>query len=88
VHALKASGDPKDKEAVRTAFAKTNLETVVGKVDFTTGPVPGITKTPLVAGQWRRTKTGKYKYELRVTYKGSTSGFEVQDEFKLLSELS
>jgi branched-chain amino acid transport system substrate-binding protein len=88
VHALKTSGDPKDKEAVRSAFAKTNIDTVVGKVDFTTGPVQGITKTPLVAGQWRRTKTGKYKYDLRVTYKGSTSGFEVQDEFKLLSELS
>jgi len=88
VHALKASEDPKDKEAVRAAFAKTKLETVVGNVDFTTGPVQGIAKTPLVAGQWRRTKTGKYKYDLRVTYKGSTPGFEVQDEFKLLSELS
>ncbi len=88
VHALKTSGDPKDKEAVRTAFAKTNLETVVGKVDFTSSAIPGITKTPLVAGQWRRTKTGKYKYDLRVTYKGSATGFEVQDEFKLLSELS
>jgi branched-chain amino acid transport system substrate-binding protein len=88
VHALKASGDPKDKEAVRSAFAKTSVDTVVGKVDFTSGPVPGITKTSLVAGQWRRTKTGKYKYDLRVTYKGATTGFEVQDEFKLLSELS
>lgn len=88
VHALKTSGDPKDKEAVRAAFAKTRLETVVGNVDFTAGPVQGIAKTPLVAGQWRRTKTGKYKYDLRVTYKGSTPGFEVQDEFKLLSELS
>jgi branched-chain amino acid transport system substrate-binding protein len=88
VHALKASGDPKDKEAVRSAFAKTRLDTVVGKVDFTTGPVPGIAKTALVAGQWRRTKSGKYKYDLRVTYKGAATGFEAQDEFKLLSELS
>ncbi|CCD96122.1 putative ABC transporter, substrate-binding protein [Bradyrhizobium sp. ORS 375] len=88
VNALKTSGDPKNKEAVRAAFAKTKLDTVVGTVDFASGPVQGIAKTPLVAGQWRRTKTGKYKYDLRVTYKGSTSGFEVQDEFKLLSELS
>jgi branched-chain amino acid transport system substrate-binding protein len=88
VHALKASGDPKNKEAVRNALADTKVDTVIGQVDFTTGPVPGITKTPLVGGQWRRTKKGKYKYDLRVTYKGSTKGFEVQDRFKLLSELS
>jgi branched-chain amino acid transport system substrate-binding protein len=73
---------------VRNAFAKTKVDTVIGQVDFTTGPVPGITKTPLVGGQWRRTKKGKYKYDLRVTYSGSTKGFEVQDRFKLLSELS
>ncbi len=88
VSALMACGDPKDKEALRSALAKTKVDTVVGKVDFTSGPVPGITKTPLVAGQWRRNKTGKYKYDLRVTYKGSALEFEVQDEFKLLSELS
>lgn len=88
VAALRASGNPKDREAVRSALAALNIDTVVGKVDFTTGPIPGITKTPLVAGQWRRARSGKYKYDLVVTYNGSSAPFEVEDEFKLLSELA
>jgi branched-chain amino acid transport system substrate-binding protein len=88
VAALKASGDPKDKEALRAAVGTLKLETVVGKVDFTSSQVPGIAKTPLVAGQWRKAKAGKYKYDLVVTYKGSDSPFEVEDDFKLLSELA
>lgn len=84
---LKASGDPKDKKAVQAALAKLALETVVGKVDFASAKVPGLTSTPLVAGQWRKAKGGKFKYDLVVTYKGSDSPFQVEDEFKLLSEL-
>jgi branched-chain amino acid transport system substrate-binding protein len=87
VAGLKASGDPKDREAVRSALGKTTLDTVVGKVDFAGAAVPGLTKTPLVAGQWRKAKSGKYKYDLVITYKGSDSAFEVEDEFKLLSQL-
>jgi branched-chain amino acid transport system substrate-binding protein len=88
VAALKASGAPKDREAVRNALAALKLDTVVGTVDFSNTLVPGITKTPLVAGQWRKTKGGKYNYDLVVTHNGSSAPFEVEDEFKLLSELS
>lgn len=88
VNALKASGDPKDREAVRSALAELELDTVVGKVDFASSPVPGLTKTALVAGQWRLAKSGNYKYDLVVTYNGSSAPFEVEDEFKLLSELA
>jgi branched-chain amino acid transport system substrate-binding protein len=84
---LKASGDPKDKAALQAALAKLNLETVVGKVDFASSQIPGLASTPLVAGQWRKVKNGKFKYDLVVTYKGSDSPFKVEDEFKLLSEL-
>nr|WP_295887956.1 ABC transporter substrate-binding protein [uncultured Devosia sp.] len=87
IHALVASGNPKDREAVRSALAAAKLETVVGLVDFTNSQVPGITKTPLVAGQWRRAKSGPYKYDLVVTYNGSSAPFALEDEFKLLSEL-
>ncbi len=87
VAGLKAAGDPKDREAVRSALGKLKLDTVVGNIDFTAGPVPGITKTPLVGGQWRKAKSGKYMYELVVTYNGSSAPFDVQDEFKLLSDL-
>ena len=85
---LKAAGDPKDKKAVQAALSKLTLDTVVGKVDFASAKVPGLASTPLVAGQWRKAKSGKFKYDLVVTYKGSDSPFQVEDEFKLLSELA
>jgi branched-chain amino acid transport system substrate-binding protein len=44
----------KDPEAIRDAVASTRLDTVVGHIDFRTGPVPNIAKTPLVAGQWQQ----------------------------------
>ena len=34
------------------ALGGTNLATVVGPIDFSSGPVPNFSKTPLVAGQW------------------------------------
>ena len=46
------AGDPTKPEAIRDAIRATNYDSVVGKVNFTTGPVPGISKTPLVGGQW------------------------------------
>ncbi|MCY0966339.1 ABC transporter substrate-binding protein [Parathalassolituus penaei] len=44
----------KDPEAIRDAIKATNLNTVVGPVNFANGPVPNIGKTPLVTGQWQR----------------------------------
>jgi branched-chain amino acid transport system substrate-binding protein len=41
-----------DADALVEALAATNLDTVVGKIDFSAGPVPQFSKTPLVAGQW------------------------------------
>jgi branched-chain amino acid transport system substrate-binding protein len=41
-------------QAIRQALFTTKLTTTVGPVDFRTGPVPGISKTPLVVGQWKK----------------------------------
>ncbi len=53
VDALKRAGG-KNPAAIRDAIRQTNLPTMVGPVNFKTGPVPNISKTPLVGGQWRR----------------------------------
>jgi branched-chain amino acid transport system substrate-binding protein len=63
VDALKRAGSA-DPDALNEALAATNLATVVGPVDFSSGPVPNITKTPLVAGQWVTGDT--YPLELAV----------------------
>ena len=66
--ALTRSGDPMDPEKVTDALAETNINTVVGPVNFQTGPVPNVSKTPLVGGQWRL--GGDFKYEMVVTANG------------------
>ena len=35
-------------------------DTIVGTVDWTTGPVKNVAKTPLVGGQWRLGEGGRY----------------------------
>ena len=42
----------------------------------------------LAGGQWRKSKGGKYKYDIVVTYNDSPAPFKVEDEFKLLSQLA
>lgn len=49
---LKRTADVDDKSAIVEALKTTKLDTIVGPVDFSTGPVPNVAKTPLVGGQW------------------------------------
>jgi branched-chain amino acid transport system substrate-binding protein len=64
---LKRSADPASREANLEALVATNLDTIVGKVSWGSGPVKNVAKTPLVGGQWRLTKDGPFKYDLLVT---------------------
>jgi len=52
---LTKTPDPKDKAGVAKTISETKLETIVGPVDWTSGPVANVAKTPLVGGQWRKT---------------------------------
>lgn len=66
--ALKASGDPKNKAAVAKALSTLNTVTIVGKVDFTSGPVPNVASGPIIGTQWvRAKKDSKFKLEYVVT---------------------
>jgi branched-chain amino acid transport system substrate-binding protein len=63
VDVLKRTPD-RDGKAITAAIASTNLDTVVGKVQWSGANLPpfaakNVTKTPLVGGQWRY-KDGKY----------------------------
>jgi branched-chain amino acid transport system substrate-binding protein len=61
---LKRSADPFDPAAVQKACRETDLETIVGKVNFMTGPLPNCSLTPLVIGQW--SKGTKYPLDIVV----------------------
>lgn len=56
---LEAS-DSMDQPDLRDALASLTVETVAGPVDFTDGPVPNVSTTPLVGGQWRANDDGGY----------------------------
>ena len=56
VDVLKRATSVDDKGAIVTAIRATNLDTVVGPINWAKGPVPNVTKTPLVGGQWGRGK--------------------------------
>ena len=60
VDALKRSSSLDDKSAVVAAIKATNLNTIVGPISWAKGPVPNVTKTPLVGGQWVRGKGGRF----------------------------
>ncbi len=47
-----------DAKAIRDAIVATNAQTIVGPVAWGKGPVKNVTKTPLVAGQWKVTPSG------------------------------
>ncbi len=52
--ALKRAASLDDKAAIVAAIKATNLNTLVGPISWAKGPVPNVTKTPLVGGQWGR----------------------------------
>jgi len=66
--ALKNSGAPKSKAALAKALGKLKTTTIVGVVDFTKGPVPGVATSSEIGNQWIKTKPGsKYPFEMVLT---------------------
>ena len=59
--AFGAVGSVDDRRGIADAIAGMQLDTVVGPLDFTAGPVRGVAKTPLVGGQWRAGSTSPYE---------------------------
>lgn len=87
IAALKATPNPKDKKALRDSIAGLQMETVVGPVNFKGSPIKSVAVTELVGGQWRKTKAGKFPYELLITHNSTAKKIGVEDELKLLSQL-
>ena len=76
------AADLDDPMAIVDAIKATNMSTIVGDVNFGAGPVPNVTKTPLVAGQWQ--KTGD-TMELVITNNAAAPSIPLGGELKLLS---
>ena len=75
------SADLDDPMAIIEAIRTTSLSTIVGDVNWAEGPVPNVTKTPLVAGQWQKSGDG---FDLVVTTNAHAPQIPVGGELKLL----
>jgi branched-chain amino acid transport system substrate-binding protein len=56
--------DSTDPQDIVDAVSQLKVSTIAGDVDWTSGPVPNVAKTPLVGGQWRATPGGEHPFEL------------------------
>ncbi len=81
--ALKASTDAKDKAAVAKALSTLNTETMIGKVDFTSGPVANVSPGPIIGTQWVAAKEGS-KFPLDYVVTENATDPQVPIEAKLL----
>ena len=61
---LKRTGDVDSPESIRDAIRATDMQSIVGHVGWKGGPMPNVSTTPLVGGQWGPGK--QFKYDLYV----------------------
>ncbi len=74
--------DLEDPAAIISAIAATQLDTIVGTVDWSAGPINNVTKTPLVAGQWQL-EDGQY--DLKIVANSAAPDIPLTGELKLLA---
>jgi branched-chain amino acid transport system substrate-binding protein len=80
---LQRSKDPKNASAIIDAVKTTNLDTIVGNINWSEGPMKNVAKTPLVAGQWRKSD-GDFKYDLVITENGQAPNIPVAGKTELI----
>jgi branched-chain amino acid transport system substrate-binding protein len=80
---LKRSKNPLDREANRVALAATKIETLVGKVDFSSGPHPNVSTTPIFGGQW--VKGVKWQCDLKIVDNTVNKLFTPEQRMKLMT---
>ena len=69
-------------EQIRDAIKQTKMQTIVGPVDFTAGPVPNIAETPLVGGQW--VQGGAFGLDEKVIFDKTAPQIKANAELQLL----
>ncbi len=79
---ISRAADLDDPAAIVEAIKSTNVSTIVGDVNWANGPVPNVTKTPLVAGQWQANGD---KTELVVTHNSLAPQIPLGGDLTLLS---
>ncbi len=79
---IKRTKDLANPASIIESINATDLQTIVGPVNWKGGPVPNVTKTPLAGGQWQRNNG---KLELVITTNVQHPEIPVGGKLKLLS---
>lgn len=74
--------DLEDPEAIVAAIQGTNLDTIVGNVNWANGPINNVTKTPLVAGQWQKDGDA---FDLKIVANSAASNIPLTGDLKFLA---
>ena len=74
--------DLDDPASIVAAIAATNLDTIVGSVNWSNGPINNVTKTPLVGGQWQ-IEGGNL--DLKIVANGAASNIPLTADLKLIA---
>lgn len=86
VAALKSAGNPKDKASLAKALSGLQTVTMMGKVDFTNGPVANVSTVPMIGAQWVKPVSGsKFKYDYVITENVSDRKIPVAAKLKSYS---
>ena len=79
---IKRTADLSDPAAILAAIVSTDIQTIVGPVNWKAGPVKNVQKTPLVGGQWQR-RDGAY--DLVITTNVQNPNIPITGSLKLLA---
>lgn len=78
---VKRAADLEDYASIAAAIPETKLDTIVGPVDWSNGPINNVTKTPLVAGQWQKEGDA---FDLKIVANSHAPQIATTGEMKLL----
>lgn len=80
---LRNSMAPTNKEAVRKALATLDVVTMLGRVNFNTGPVPNVSPTPMIGCQWVKAPSGsKFQFDYVTVENAADPKVPVQAKLK------
>ncbi|MEM9442665.1 MAG: ABC transporter substrate-binding protein, partial [Pseudomonadota bacterium] len=78
---IKRAEDLEDPAAIVEAIVTTDLNTIVGPVNWANGPINNVTKTPLVGGQWQQEGDG---FDLKIVANSAAPEIPLTGDLKLL----
>jgi branched-chain amino acid transport system substrate-binding protein len=81
IDVLKRAKNLDDPASILEAIVATDYHSIVGPIKWSGQPVKNVTKTPLVAGQWRKRETG---FELVICEDTTAPNIKAQDKLRLL----